>query len=111
MAPHCNHMQRQAGGMTSQPRLPFPFAHVVDERWPELLELLRQVADSVGRKQVAADLKIDRAVLDNMLAERARSTVKAQHLIYFALRSSRVVEWFAALLGGSYEPPRPLTPE
>jgi hypothetical protein len=89
--------------MTEQVRLAFPFPYLSEERWPELLGIVRQEADRIGRKEVAYDLDVSRTVLDNMLADRDRCHIKARHLVYFAVHSPRVAEWFARLSGGRFE--------
>jgi hypothetical protein len=97
--------------MTEQVRLAFPSSYLAEERWPELLEIVKQEADRIGRKQVAYDLDVSRTVLDNTLADRDRCHLKARHLVYFALQSPRIAEWFARLSGGTFEPNPVMTPE
>lgn len=91
--------------------LKFPEVHLVSERWPELLELVRMVAVDVGRKTVADELDLSRSVLDNILLDRDRHALKARHLMYFILRdrSGRILALLAEMSGRRVEPRRELT--
>lgn len=97
--------------MTKQTELEFADAWAAESSYPELLNIVRQVADEIGRKQVAFDLDVSRSVLDATLADRDRNSLKAKHLLYFARKSTAVAEWLAAFAGGRFEREQQQTPE
>ncbi len=98
---------------SEQMELDFPKVCTMHEQWPVLLELVRQVAVDVGRKQIGGDLKMGRSVLDNTLLDRDRHSLKAKHLIYYLLsdESGRMIRLLANLCGQQVLPRKPLTPE
>ena len=97
--------------MSKQTELKFPDRWLAKERFPELRELCREVADRHGRKDVADELKIAKSSLDNILAGRERHSLKAKSLLVFARKDPRIPEWFAEFCGGHFEREHSQTPE
>jgi hypothetical protein len=103
--------------MTEQIEMPFDldsddldWERMLDGRWEELLETVRQAANRIERKQVAADLDVKRTVLDSLLANRERHKLKARQLIYFVMRDRGVIEHLCRMAGGRFEPDPVMTP-
>lgn len=94
--------------MTSnaQELIAFPEAYVADQKVDELRELLRQVFDRYGRKEVAHELDMNRSSIDNMILGRDRHPLKAKVLLFAVLIDERrlIVDWLCRLAEGVYTP-------
>lgn len=93
--------------------LPMPAAYLAELVWEEVLPLLREIADEIGRKQVAWELDIRRSYLDSILVESGNYETKGRILVYFILRDDkrRVLKKLAKACACEIEPERPLTAE
>jgi hypothetical protein len=89
----------------------FDWKGIIRRHWPTLLEACRHAADRRGRKQVAADLKISNAVLDNLLADRGRHDLKMKLAVYFIFIDQGFVDAVCRLRGGRFEQGREQTAE
>lgn len=96
-----------------QADLPLPTGHTVEVEWPNVLDLAVEVANWVGRKEVAHDLGMMRARLDNALADRDRHPLHARALLYLILRDGdrSILRYLADLCGCELVEREPLTPE
>lgn len=97
----------------SQGELPFSVGADADNRWINLLAILRSVVEEIGLKQVAYDLDTSPSQVSNALNERDRHHVPARWLVYLASKSRNddLAWFFAELRGLSLTTPPALTPE
>lgn len=81
--------------------------------WTRLRDLLREVVDFVGVKQVAFDLDIAPSSLVQALNGHDRHHVRLAWLPYLVRKApnAAVLEFLAELRGLEVQPAKPLTPE
>jgi hypothetical protein len=84
---------------STQLDLDFPATHRATELWPQLLDRIRAVCSTVGRKEISWELSVDRKYLDNLLAERDGRQLRGEQLLFFLAREPELLVWLASALG------------
>lgn len=97
----------------AQLSLQLPAAYRAAEKWPEVLDAIRNVCVDLGRGEVVEMLDCSPSYLKNALVERDRHNLKAKELVTLlaADRSGQILRLLADLNGFELAPKRELTPE